>query len=404
MLITPAANSTSIDTDVEAQQDVMIQFMDDVLTNIGGRESCSDDEKRLGDRVGDAWERLNFEVRREPFYCHPAAFLSVLPIGALVYAAAVTIYMFNPVFGGILGMLFVLSVVLETLNYRRVLDPLFQKKQGVNVAGVIRSRSERKRRVIVNAHLDSAYEFTLWYYLGNWANLLLIIIILCSPIPTIGALLAITGWSGDASVISMGWVGVGSLPLVLCLLFFRSKTPVPGAMDDLAGVAVLLGLGKLIAHGEGLDSTEVVLLGSSSEEAGLRGALHWAETHRLKNADIPTYAIVVDNIYDERYLRVVEREILPGTRHDPELVELARRVAHDRDLQITSIAIPFGASDATAFTRNGVRATCLLAQDTSKLVFNYHTRHDILDNVRPRSLTVMLQVVKDMIAALDRGD
>jgi len=48
-------------------------------------------------------------------------------------------------------------------------------------------------------------------------------------------------------------------------------------------------------------------------------------------------------------------------------------------------------------------ATCLLAQDTSKLVFNYHTRHDTLDNVRPRSLSVMLQMVKDMIAELDRG-
>jgi acetylornithine deacetylase/succinyl-diaminopimelate desuccinylase-like protein len=396
-------NSTTLDRDVEAQQDVMIRFMEDVLSSIGGRESCSENEKRLGDRVGDAWERLNFEVRREPFYCHPAAFLSVLPIGALIYAAAVTIYMFNPVLGGIVGMLFALTAVLETLNYRRIVDWLFPKKQGINVAGIIRSRSEPKRRVIVNAHLDSAYEFLLWYYLGNWANLLLIIIILCAPIPIVGALLAITGWGGDAAVICMGWVGVGSLPLVLCLLFFRSKTPVPGAMDDLAGVAVLIGLGELIAHGEGLDSTEVVLLGSSSEEAGLRGAMHWAETHRKENADIPSYAIVVDNIYDERYLCVVERELLPGTRHDKNLVELAHRVAHERNLKIKSVVIPFGASDATAFTRNGVRATSLLAQDTSKLVFNYHTRHDTLDNVRPVSLSVTLQVVRDMIAALDRG-
>jgi hypothetical protein len=72
----------TLDADVEAQQDIMIQFMDDVLSSIGGREACSHDEKRLGDRIGDAWERLGFEVRREPFACHPAAVFWLFGVGA----------------------------------------------------------------------------------------------------------------------------------------------------------------------------------------------------------------------------------------------------------------------------------------------------------------------------------
>ena len=65
--------------------------------------------------------------------------------------------------------------------------------------------------------------------------------------------------------------------------------------------------------------------------------------------------------------------------------------------------IPLGASDATAFAQAGVATVALLCQDATRLVPNYHTRLDTLDHVRPESLSVMLQLVLDMIAEIDRG-
>lgn len=389
-----------LDSDVEAQQDVMIQFMDDVLASIGGRESCSDAEKALGRRIGDAWERLGYEVRREPFACHPHAFLAGIPLGAWMYLVAVVVYQFQPVAGGAISLLGTLVVFLQSLNYRRLLDPLFPRRQGENVAAVVRSRGKRQRRVIVNAHLDSAYEFTLWYRLGNWASALMVCAVLATLVPVVGAVLAMAGWPG---VTVLGWASVACLPVVLPLWFWRSRDAVPGAMDDLAGVAVLIGLGEVLAREGGLESTDVVLLGTSSEEAGLRGAMRWAEMHRQDYAQFPTLAIVVDGVCDERHLQAVERELLAFSRFDRQLVDLACRVAGERGLSIRRGMIPLGATDATAFTRNGVPSVPLLAQRTDKLTPNYHTRHDTLAHVRPQSLTYVLQVVKDMLTELDKG-
>ncbi|MCK5799843.1 MAG: M20/M25/M40 family metallo-hydrolase, partial [Deltaproteobacteria bacterium] len=180
--------------------------------------------------------------------------------------------------------------------------------------------------------------------------------------------------------------------------------PVPGAMDDLAGVGILMGLGNVLAQDNPLATTEVVILATGAEEAGLRGADQWARAHREEIAKVPTNALVIDGVYDEKHLRVVRRELFTLVRHDPGLVELATRVAQDRGRKMQVSVVPIGASDATVFSRAGIKSTLLMCQDISRLVPNYHTRNDVLEHVQPRSLTVVLQVVKDMLVALDRGE
>lgn len=44
----------------------------------------------------------------------------------------------------------------------------------------------------------------------------------------------------------------------------------------------------------------------------------------------------------------------------------------------------------------------LACQDATRLVPNYHTRLDTIEHVRPQSLSVMLQLVLDMIEEIDR--
>ena len=111
----------------------------------------------------------------------------------------------------------------------------------------------------------------------------------------------------------------------------------------------------------------------------------------------------MDGIYDEKYLTVVNREIRTGARHDPYLIKLAQEAAAQRGWPIKTLPIPMGASDAAAFSREGrVPSTCVLCQDVSKLVFNYHTRFDTIEHIRPESLVVSLQLVIDMLEKLDR--
>jgi Zn-dependent M28 family amino/carboxypeptidase len=195
--------------------------------------------------------------------------------------------------------------------------------------------------------------------------------------------------------------------VVAIFFFFHTRDLVPGAMDDMAGIAVLAGLAGYLGDARDGDAfypenTELVLLALSSEEAGLRGAKRYAKRHKEKYADIPTYAIFLDNIADEDYLTVFKREVWCGAKMDPSLVELSREAAAANDREIITTIMAVGATDASAFAREGIPSVSILCYNSSRLMPNYHTRHDTIENVRAESLAVTLQLVIEMINRIDQ--
>jgi aminopeptidase-like protein len=118
--------------------------------------------------------------------------------------------------------------------------------------------------------------------------------------------------------------------------------------------------------------------------------------------ETPTYGLFLDCIYDEKFLTVSTRELFTGAKHDHDLVELAQDVAAIHSWPIAAKMIPIGATDASAFSLRGISSICLLCQDISRLVPNYHTRNDTDEYVRPESLSVSLQLVIDMIDQIDQ--
>jgi hypothetical protein len=379
----------------------MYAFIATVLAEIGPRESCTAAEARLGSHLTELWRGQGHRAHSEAFTCHPTAFLGVIPIAALLYLGAAGLYWSVPWASALLAVAALVVTVVEVLRYRELLDPLFPEATGHNAIGVISPRGEVRQRIVVSAHQDSAYEFNLWYFLRAAAIPVMIIGFLAPLVPLVGALVA--GVDGDSAWVDrLGWLSLGLYPVVGLNLFFHTYTVVPGAMDDLAGVAVLVGLGQALADDEHRPAhTEVVLLGAAAEEAGLRGAKRYAAAHTADHSAVPTFGIFVDGVYDERYLTVISRELFTGAVHDSGLVRLARDVAAARDQPMKQTIIPLGASDATAFSLAGVPSVCLLCQDTSRLVPNYHTRLDTIEHVRPESLAVMLDIVADMITRLD---
>lgn len=395
----------------ERYRDEMFGLIEEVLCEIGPRESCSENEKRLGRKLIERWRALGIEARSEAFRCNPKAFLGFIPLSSLLYLAATITYWFAPLLCFVLAGTGMALLFFELLRYRELIDPLFPEAEGENVVAVIPAAGERKRRVVISAHQDSAYEFNLWYFLKN-ASIPIMVVGFAAPLfPMFGGLaMALTGADADSGFFwGLGILCLALYPIVGLNLFFHTYSVVPGAMDDLAGVSVLHGVARALtdARNEGtalLDSTEVVLLAASAEEAGLRGAKRYAAAHAAEMQELPTYGIFVDGVYDERHLTVVYRELFTGAVHDPRLVRLAKKVAGDRGWPIREHMIPLGASDATAFSTSGVPSVALLCQDATRLVENYHTRLDTIDHVRPQSLTTMLQVVLDMLEHIDRND
>ncbi len=393
-------------------RDYMYTLVRTAVDEIGPRPACSEAEKKLGRLLTQEWVPICDRVDIEPFSCNPGAFLGVIRLSVLLYLASAVLYWFYPFAAFIMAALSFGMLFFELMRYREFVDFLFLSERGENVVGTIRPRGETKRRLIVSAHLDSAYEFWLWRLFGTAAVPLM-------AIATVGILLAVGAslakaiayLGGSESVVAytvMGIVIAAFAPVVVLFLFFNSDKAVPGAMDDMAGIAVLAGLGKYLSESKDSggfypENTEVVLLATSSEEAGLRGAKRFVKRHLAELKETPTYAIFLESTADERHLTAVTGELFTGARHDHELVEMARNVAANHNWPIKSKAIPLGATDASAFSKQGIRAICLLSQDISRLVPNYHTREDTLEHVRPEALTVSLWMVIGMLQHIDKA-
>jgi aminopeptidase YwaD len=391
-------------------QDYMYGLVRRVVDEIGPRPACSQAEKRLGRLLAEGWQTVCDRVETEAFTCRPGAFLGAIRLSAVLCLVSVVLYWFYPFAAFVVASLGLIMLVLELGRYREFVDFLFLPEQGENVVGTIRPPGEAKRRVIVSAHLDSAYEFRLWRLLGTAAVPVMALALVGILIALGGSLartIAYLGGSEYATAFTVvGIVMAAFSPVVALFLLFQSSRAVPGAMDDLSGIAVVDATGRYLhesrsAGGFCPENTEVVLLATSSEEAGLRGAKRYVKKHAAELKRTPTYGIFLESTADEKHLTVATGELFTGARHDRGLVELARTVAAGYGWHAKSKSVPLGATDASAFSKRGIRATCLLSQDTTRLVPNYHTREDTPEHVRPEALTATLQMVIEMIRRID---
>ncbi len=398
--------------EAERYAEYMHKLVDRVMREIGPRESCSEEEKRLGrlfaEEVGEACS----EVRVEEFTCSPKAFLGFFPFLVTGYLAALVLYYVLPPISLIITSVCVGILFFEVVRYREFIDFLFPRRKGENVIGVIPPEGECRKRLIISAHLDSAYEFKVWYWLKGLA-VPAMVLAFTGPLVLLAASLArtvagSTGMPDSTAFRVLGYICIAFVPVVLPFAVFHTRDVVPGAMDDMAGVSVLCGLARYLKEarergGFRPRQTEVLLVAMSAEEAGLRGAKRYAARHRREFMSIPTYAVFLDGIYDEKYLTAFKRELWCGATMDPYLVDLAREAARDNGYPMKVTVMLVGATDGSAFARAGIPSISICCQDTSRLVPHYHTRLDTIENVRPESLATTLQLVIDMLRKIDGG-
>lgn len=392
-------------------RDYMYQLTDRVLKEVGPRESCREAEKQLGRLVASELEPSCEQVKVEKFTCSPSAFLGAFPYLIAAYVVAAVLYWFFPLVSAVLAAAALAVLYLEVALYKELVDPLFPRRQGENIIGVIKPSGEVEKRVIVSAHLDSAYEFNIWWWFKN-ASIPVMALAVLAVLLLLGSSIARTvvefsGVPGPGTYRILGIVCAALTPVIGIFAFFHTYNVVPGAMDDLTGIAVLAGLARYLADSRAEGGffparTEVLILGLSSEEAGLRGAKRYAAAHAEEMKAMPTWGLFLDGIYDEQFLMVNGKEISMGTKMDPYLVSLAQEVARDRGWPLHAGTLAVGATDASAFVQEGIRSLSLGCVDTSKLPPNYHTRLDTIDRIRPESLAVSLQLVADMIERIDQ--
>jgi len=394
----------------EKYTDYMYDLIDKVMKTIGPRESCSEEERRLGRLFSDEIQPCCARVESETFTCSPTAFVGFFPYLVLMYIAAVVLFFFVPPLSCVIAVVAFLVIIFEVVRYKELIDPVWPKRDGENILGFIEPRDEAARRVYVSAHLDSAYEFKIWYWFKGASAAVMgagaFVLLLLFGFSLAAGIARPVGLPSSTVFWVFGFILVGLTPLIGLFAFFHTSDVVPGAMDDMAGIAVLAGLGRYFRdakQSEGFypETTEVVLLALSSEEAGLRGAKRFAARH--KGDALPSSGIFLDGIYDEEFFTVFEKELWPGAVMDPGLVSVARKAAQNAGFELEVGNLPLGATDASAFALEGMPSVSLCLSETKRLVPHYHTRLDTIDNIKPHSLAVALQSMIEMLRLIDEA-
>jgi hypothetical protein len=160
-----------------------------------------------------------------------------------------------------------------------------------------------------------------------------------------------------------------------------ARQVVPGANDNLTGVATVLGLARLLRE-RPVDGLRVLLVSTGGEEAFEEGMQGFAREWWPKLPPETTRVLVVDTVGSPVELTLPEREgMLRIYRYDDALKDTVEQAARDVGVRIRrGLNFSFG-SDALIAARDDYRTAMLGSLNHRKEPANYHWPSDHADNV-----------------------
>jgi Zn-dependent M28 family amino/carboxypeptidase len=192
-----------------------------------------------------------------------------------------------------------------------------------------------------------------------------------------------------AGVYYAGFAVLAFVPALIAMYYlWDEKTVVDGANDNLTACLISVAILKAL-HDEGIEfeHTEVGVILTGSEEAGLRGSKAWCEAHKGEFDDVPTWIYSFDTIHDPKYLAVNYRDLNGTVKADKEVSDSFMEAAEQLGIHCNkSMVPPFGgATDSAAFAQAGFRATGVTGLN-HVIEKYYHTVYDTYDNLNMQGL------------------
>lgn len=353
-------------------------------------------------------------VAREEFKCSDKAFMSWVPIGAVLLIISAAMFTLGlPIVSLVLSAITLFFVLAEFIFYKPVLDIFFPKKTSGNVIGVRKSTGETKKRIIFSGHTDSAYEWTYTYHGGHNAVLAIILTAVLAILVGIGGSIyaIVTGadsivWTSDNLAMKiLAVVTYVTVPVLVAALFFTNyKRPVLGANDNLSGCFVSAAVMKFLAANDiRFENTEVVAALVGGEEAGLRGSKAFMKAHAAEykdEKDVQTIFISLDTLREHEFMAIYDKDMTGTVKNDKKVAALLQNSAKAIGYDVPVKAIELGATDAAAASQAGIPAAAFTAMDPSPARY-YHTRLDTEENLDPKTLEISLKLALETLFDFD---
>ena len=412
------ANESIPNYDIKVREytNYAIKSIKNVCKNFGPRPVGSEAEQKAQEYMQADLEKWCDTAERQEFKCSDKAFMSWVPIGAVLLILNVLFFTLG---WSVLGLAFsavaLFFVLAEFIFYKPVLDVFFPKKSSGNVYGVIKAKGETKKRIILSGHTDSAFEWTYTYKGGRPVVALIIVTAVISILLGLGA--NIYGIIYDGAFGSVVWGQGGNLALkilavvmyltvpilVMALRFCNYKMPVVGANDDLTGCFISCAAAKFLHDNDiRFENTEVAVLCAGGEEAGLRGAKAFAKAnHDMLHQDgVETIFVGFDTIRELDFLDIYEKDMTGMVKNDRRVAELIQKAAKEVGFDVPIGTIALGSTDAAAMSQAKIPASSIVAMDPTPARY-YHTRLDDADNLSAQAIDAGVKIALETVFLYD---
>lgn len=380
-----------------------------ICSHIGPRPPCSEAERRLAEYIRDHWKELT-ETRLETFTCHPDAYQATLRWPVALFIFSLCLYHLVPFLSLLCSAASVLIIVFNLILNRELIDPLFPERISCNVSAVFPPRGKAERTVVVSCHHDSHFAFPLLNRFGAKYSLFMAMIVFSNVLVLFISMLGVLFQLAGSPAMEQGFHRI-SFPILLVLtmsvpahlytfLKVISDRPVPGANDNLSGVAVCMALADHLAIPEHRpERTEVWLVSFGCEEIGIRGSKRFLANHgnRLRNA----YVLNLDMVGGRgTKLRVVTKEEKTLISLSENMVQIMQDIARRLDIPLEAGPI-IAFTDAMAFAMHGIHATTLMALDETGIVNTYHSLDDTPENLDSAILLDSYRLCRAFLERID---
>ena len=373
----------------------------------GEQQACEYMAKVLKKDCG--CERADVEEFKE----HPGAFYGWIYFTISFVLASIPLFFVAPLLSVLLIVAGLFIVLAEFGVYKKLIDPIFPEKTGHNVTAIKSCKGEVKRRIIFNGHPDAAWEWPVNYKLGGVGfeghaiicalgaiYYLVISIMSCVQNGMFGFL------PKESPLFKVALWGLLFVPFLVGLYWMVNyKRVVDGANDNLSGCYMGIAVMKALQdEGIDLENTEIGVVLTGSEEAGLRGAKAWCEAHKGEFDDVPTFIFSYDTIHDPKFLMTNYRDLNGTVKADKDVSDLFMEAAQAAGVPCKKGWVPplGGATDSAAFAQAGFRATGVTGLN-HKLEDYYHTRRDTYDNMNLDGLAGCFAASVKALEMFDNG-
>jgi Peptidase family M28 len=383
----------------------MLKLIREILAHAGPRRAGSEAEAKAQRLMLAKCAEYTNATEFLPFSEYLDARFGKLKYYVAIYFICLALYLIWPTAAAILSALNALILILDMAMDRDVLTSMPGKKQtSSNATATLEPQGEVKSTLILSAHIDSTPEFTWWHRFGHAGVVLTVLALVLIALQSVFlAVHALHPTPYDLYV----WAAFVLLsPITIVIWSMLGKEVVQGASDNLSGIAIGFEVFKTLASSNEkgksvLQHTRLRFVSFGSEERGLCGSRAYAALRKSELLQEKAHLLNIDNVRVAAEFTIIARELLSGTTHSPVLIKGLQDSFKALGIDYKMGMAPIGGSDAISLARIGVPSITVIGMNTKRHDFTYHTRHDIPDNLEPKALENLRDVLLDFVKKWD---